>query len=88
MVIGLDKFAAEYRKQLIAAVLAHRGELPQPLAVDLIYHVEQTAAMMIRGFRDGNYNYTGRAIKNTCKALGIKHTRTAMETYFNQTFTE
>lgn len=31
----------------------------------------------------GTYNHDGRAFKATCKALGIKHTRTAIEAYLN-----
>lgn len=44
---------------------------------------EQTASAMIASFQRGDYNHDGRAIKATCKALGIKHTRTAIEAYFN-----
>lgn len=38
---------------------------------------------MAVAFHAGTYHHDGTAIQATCKALGIKHTRKAMEAFFN-----
>lgn len=45
--------------------------------------VAGVVSRMRAAFISGSYNHDGRAIKAACKAVGIKHTRTAMEAFFN-----
>lgn len=77
--MNLDLFCEEYRKQLPLAVLAHPEEYVWPVSDAPI-----VAEKMIASFRRGRrgWNYQGQAIKNTCKALGIKHTYKAIEAFW------
>jgi hypothetical protein len=43
--------------------------------------VAQTANMMRLGFHRKTYNKDGRAIRATCRALGLKHTYAAINEY-------
>ena len=45
--------------------------------------VAGVVSRMRAAFIEGNYNHNARAIKDACKAVGIKHTRKAMEEFFN-----
>ena len=42
---------------------------------------EALAEKMIAGLVDGSANHDGSGIKRACKAVGIKHTRTAIRAY-------
>jgi hypothetical protein len=42
------------------------------------------AENMGRAFLTKSYNHDGKAMKKTCKELGIKHTRKAMEAFFER----
>lgn len=77
MSANLERFMEVYRRQLLAAVTQYPGEYafgPQD--------VGKVSDRMKAAFIAGSYNTDGRAIKATCKELGIKHTRKAMEEFF------
>jgi hypothetical protein len=88
---GLGRFMEVYRPALQAAVEAHPAEYALGLMLDPggLNHVPETAAAyadrtarkMEWAFASGNYNHDGHAIKAACKALGIKHTRKAIEAF-------
>lgn len=70
---NLNAWMQEYQKQLAAVV----QEFPEQYA----YPVEQVlnvCARMREAFRKDSYNIDSHAIKRTCKAFGIKHTRKAI----------
>lgn len=46
-------------------------------------HIPVVVGRMRISFLQGSYNHDGPAIKRTCRELGIKHTRKAMEAWFN-----
>lgn len=45
--------------------------------------VAPVVAKMQHAFSDGTFNHDGYAIKLTCKAVGIKHTRKAILAFLN-----
>lgn len=71
---ALDRFMAEYEPALYNAVRKHPEEYGFPLE-----SVPIVAARMRTAFERGSYNHEGSGIKAACKALGIKHTRKAIE---------
>jgi hypothetical protein len=74
----VDRFIDAYAPALEVAVAEHPEEYGfKPDVVDTV--VER----MRHAFYEGSYNHDGRAIKAACKKLGIPHTRTAMEKFFN-----
>lgn len=73
---NIEKFKLEYAKQLAAALAAYPGDYgfnPEGLP--------SVTARMHAAIDQGTYNHDGRAFKGTCKALGIKHTRKAIEQF-------
>jgi hypothetical protein len=71
-----EKFCEEYEKQLMIAV--------QTYPSDYFYgpeKVPETARKMAIAFKNNTYNYDSKGIKFTCKSLGIKHTRKAINEY-------
>lgn len=56
-----------------------QGEYEWPLD-----QLDSVVSRMQNAFVNGTYNYDGKAIKATCKQLGIRHTVKAMEEYFNR----
>ncbi len=46
---------------------------------------DEVADRMAKAFESGSYNHDGNAIKLTCKALGIKYTRKAIEAFLERT---
>lgn len=75
--VQVDRFMVFYSQALAVAVADHPDEYV--FKVDMVPTV---AARMQKAFLAGTYNHDGRAIKMACKAVGIKHTRTAMEAFF------
>ncbi len=71
-------FMGEYVPALEAAVAAQPTEYAYPVS-----EVPIVAERMRAAFERGSYNHTGYAIKLACKRLGIKHTRGAMEAFFD-----
>ena len=78
MTTQLEKFCAEYRHQLEVAVRDH----PKDYKFMGSFTVDQVADKMVEAFKAGTYNKDGRAIKATCKTLGIKHTYRDINAYF------
>lgn len=72
----IERFEAIYRDELEAAVRDHPEEYTWP-----IERVPSVAQKMIAAIRNNTYNKDGRAIKATCKRLGVKHTYTAIAAY-------
>ena len=66
-------FLAEYRKQLEIAVTTHPEEYGWPLS-----ELETVAARMSAAIERGSYNKDSRAIRATCKTLGIRHSYIAI----------
>ena len=75
----MDRFIAEYAKQLSLAVQNYPDEYVYPVA-----YVPVVVEKMRDAFRLGTFNKDGRAIKATCKALGINYTYAAINAYLRQ----
>jgi hypothetical protein len=75
---NLDTWVKTYEEQLLKAVREH----PEEYAYGED-KVPSVAAKMAVAFEKGTFNHDGRAIKATCRALGIKHTRTAIKAYIS-----
>jgi hypothetical protein len=73
---NLDKFIAEYEKQLTLAVQNYPAEFGYPVS-----YVPTVIGRMKNAIINQTYNKDGRGIKNTCKALGIKYTYQAINDY-------
>ncbi len=73
---NFDTFMIVYKKQLKDAVVNYPQEYQFP-----IESVPDVVEKMGEGFNRGTYNKDGRAIKATCKELGIKYTYTAINEY-------
>jgi hypothetical protein len=90
----LAQFRAEYEKQLDIAVRNHPEEYPWAETMTVhgnVAHntqpaktVHEVADKMMAAIEYGSYNHDGRAFKETCKVLGIKHTRKAINEFLNQ----
>lgn len=72
----LNTFAAAYERNLSKAVADHPEEYGFPPS-----HVPTVAARMKNAFGEGSYNKDGRAVKATCKELGIPYTYTGINAY-------
>ena len=73
----IDRFCAVYTIALEEAITTHPDEYCYPVS-----EVPLVIAKMRKAFIAKTYNYEGRAIRNTCKSLGIPHTVKAMEAFF------
>jgi hypothetical protein len=74
----VDEWMVIYIEELKSAITNHPSEY--------VYGLDQVpvvAERMKLAFLNGTYNHDSRAIKGTCKRLGIKTTRKAIEAYFN-----
>lgn len=69
----LARFAEVYRAHLAAAVVSHPEEYAWP-----IENVPTVADKMIDAVRRDSFSKDGRAMRATFKALGVKHTYTAL----------
>lgn len=74
---NLDIFIAEYRRQLPVAVAKYPADYPWATAGTLT--IDAVADRMADAIRRGSYNQRSHAFRLTCKALGFKHTRAAIE---------
>ena len=74
----VDKFIEAWSTAIEKVLQTHGSEYA--FKADRIPHVTEK---MRHALYEGSYNHDGRAIKAACKQLGIKHTRTAMEAFFN-----
>ena len=71
-----EKFLSEYNHQLALAVVQYPSEYA--------WEAGELAAVygrMVAAFDRGSYNKDSRAFRETCKALGIKHTYTAIREF-------
>lgn len=73
----VDAFMVAYAPALTAAHAA--GKYEWPLAM-----LPTVTARMRAAFEAGSYNHGGPAMRLACKALGIKHTRTAIEAFLGR----
>lgn len=73
---NFDTFMQIYTEQLEKAVRNYPTEYTWP-----VENVPTVAAKMRVAFMNRTYNKDGRAIKATCKVLGIKYTYTAINEY-------
>ncbi len=73
------KFFSEYEVQLAKAV----EKYPEEYAWGYLKpkQVHEVAELMKAAFIRQSYNKDGRAVKAVCKALGIKHTYTAIDEF-------
>lgn len=78
----MKRFIDEFKKQLAALVKQHPDLYPSYVA-DPEGAVAACAGRLLTCLESGNRNYNnvGPAIRNTCKALGIKSSYTAIERY-------
>lgn len=77
---NIDKFMEVYAKVLPEVRKEHPDLYTWP--------EEQTPQVLEKmkvAFEKGTFNHDGLAMRKTCKALGIKHTRTSMLTFFKET---
>lgn len=74
----LDQFMVEYERQLTLAVQNYPDEYVWPIA-----DVPKVAAKMRAAFERRSYNKDGRAIKATCKVLGIPYTYAGINAYLS-----
>lgn len=74
--MNLDKFVTEYEKQLTFAIMKYPNEYTYPVA-----DVPVVVSRMRNAFVNKTYNKDGRAIKATCKSLGIKYTYKGINDY-------
>jgi hypothetical protein len=72
-----EEFCTIYRRELHKATAEHPEEYVWSKGVS----VDTVADRMSKAFADGTFNHDGRAIKATCKALGIPHTRKAIKAF-------
>ena len=73
---NLDRFCELYATNLEHAVREHPEEYAYPVET-----VPVVVSRMRAAFLRGSYNKDGRAIKATCKQLGIPYTYTAINTF-------
>ena len=73
---SLDTWVKIYEEQLKLVVQKYPDEYGYGLEA-----VPVVVKKMAVAFEKGDYNLDGRAIKATCRVLGIKHTRTAINEY-------
>ena len=78
---GLAAFMDAYRPALHAAVAARPTEYALHPTETPAAYADSTATRMEAAFARGTYNHDGRAIRAACKALGIPHTRKAIEAF-------
>lgn len=73
------QWATAYREALPEAVAKWPAEYPW--AANRPEQVAITVAKMLLAFHGGSYNHGGHGIALTCKKLGLRHTRKAIEAF-------
>lgn len=76
MTNNFESFMTVYGEELEKAVAKYPDEYRYPVS-----ECPTVAKKMRAGFEQGSYNKDGRAIKATCKRLGIAFTYTGINTY-------
>lgn len=78
----LETFMAAYRVALLDAMTRYPAEYGVETRVAEIPALAETTANKMAGaLATGSYNHDGRGFKGACKALGLRHTRTAIDAY-------
>lgn len=72
------KFIIEYTTQLEKAIMAYPDEYAYPIS-----EVEIVVSRMAAAIERNSFNKDSRAIKATCKELGIKFTYAAIKEFWN-----
>ena len=72
----LEQFSKIYADALMECVASYPSEYAYTVA-----DVPRVAYKMSVAFGSGNYNKDSRAVKLTCKQLGIAHTYTAINAF-------
>lgn len=75
---NLQCFMEVYGPALLFEVQTNPDEYGYPET-----EVPKVVERMRAAFERGSYNHDGKAIKATCKFLGIKYTRTAIEAFIS-----
>jgi hypothetical protein len=82
--IRIGEFMAEYEKQLTEVVKADKL---RPIEHQEYRFPVEFVPVVVDRMKDaiqrGSYNKDGDGFKRTCKALGIKHTYMAINTWLN-----
>ena len=87
-----ERFMAVYGEELERATREHPADYRWAHAPTIVHGncgnttfpartVAQVAANMRLAILSGGYSHDGRAFKATCKRLGIKHTRRAIQAF-------
>lgn len=74
----VDEFMKHYEVSLAEAIRIY----PKEYEWRHVLTASTVCDRMRAAFVSGTYNHDGRAVRMACKSLGIKHTRTSMEAYF------
>jgi hypothetical protein len=74
----LRAFMAAYGTALEKAVTEHPDEYGYPVS-----GVPAVVNRMRRALEVGSYNHAGRGFAGACRALGLKHTRRAIENFLH-----
>jgi hypothetical protein len=82
---NIERFIEEYRRQLPVAVAKYVDDYPwaKPGAPGALT-TDIVADRMAAAIRKGSYNHNSHAFRLTCKALGFKHTKTAIEQFIGR----
>lgn len=76
---NLDLFLSTYRKHLKQTRSEYPTEYAWPESM-----FEDVYSRMAEALEKGTYNKDGRALKATCKELGVKHTYKAINEYLRK----
>jgi len=76
---ALDQFMTVYAEMLPVVIESYPDEYCYPVAMAPVVADRMRAAI-----EAGSWNHGGRAFKATCKRLGIKHTRTAINDFIRE----
>ncbi len=77
--VKLDQFMGVYEPALREAVTHYPNEYLWP-----VEQVPIVAARMRAAIERNSHNHDGHAFKGACKALGIKHTRKAIDQFLER----
>ncbi len=74
-----ERFLAMYREKLAAAVVNHPDEYVWPLD-----ELDTVMSRMTEAIDSNSYSKHGQAFRDTCRALGIKHTYKAINAFISE----
>ena len=76
---GRARFLSMYREKLAEAVVKHPNQYGWP-----IEELDTVMGRMIVALENGTFSMDGLAFRNTCRALGIKHTYKAINEFISE----